>query len=259
MLVIQINFVVLVVLVTFVLAIANYNSIYSEFCRATASQNYLCPATEFHFYPSSKFDCLLNLATYSQVTSTCKFRKNLNKTVAVHHSPPFNYFFFKTKLKLTLTCGGKSTLKHLQGNFAIPEHCGVSAPGVITIFPSVSKTADANPNLPSVASVVLRSITFAEEAKQIVVESLQKEEPIQVPDDDDDLLWAALHNAQPYMSYVGSPLLILISMIALIGVGRCLYQKKLRTVVQKVRYIANNCKTDVPDAVEIPEARNQAP
>lgn len=209
---------------------------FTEYCIAVASQDYLCPANKFHFYPSSKFDCLLHVATQARISQTCNYRTVNNKTIAIHHSPPFNYFFSKTELKLTLTCGGgRPTLESLKGNFALHEDCGVSAPNVLKIFPSHSQTADANPSIPHFTPVVLRPLKFTDTAKQVVLERLRKEQPIEVQPDDP--YWAALDQAHPYVSFIVTPVLVVISVIALIVVGRCIYIRKLRATIQRVRQL----------------------
>ena len=214
------------------IAIANHEY-FKESCFAIASQDYLCHATSFHFYPAAKFDCLLNLATQSRVSHTCNFRKTPNKTMDIHHSPPYNYFFLLYELKLTLTCGGDPNLVMAKGNFVIHESCGVSAPNVLKIFPSRSQTVDAKAPIGHYKKpVILRPLKFDQQVQEMVYTRLATEKPIPVPEND---LWLQMRDAQPYFVYAGTPLALILVILLLLGIARLIYKRKLHATIVRVR------------------------
>ena len=205
---------------------------FSKFCLSVYASNYLCPANKFHFFPVKDFNCILNIAVHSRATPDCKFRKSNNKTVAAYHSSPYTYLFSKTHNKFTISCGGEPHLKSLQGSFSLPEMCGVYSPNVLTIFPSQQRHADVNFPIPHFDTMMLHKIVISEQARNIVTTQLAALDDVH---DAGLKLEDLLQEAHPYVSFVGLPLFIVITIIVLILVGRCIFKTKMAATVRKIR------------------------
>ena len=228
---------------TFVLLNSDFSSIaltsvssYKDFCIAVASQNYLCPANKFHFFPASHFDCMLNLAVHSHTSNSCKFRHIQNKTLAIYHAHPFNYIFSRNLIKVSVTCQGKSQLKEFQGNFLVNEDCGVSAPNMLKIYPSHSRAADATLAFVPSSDIFLRHLTIPESAKNVVLHTLKAEENLV---DNTPTLSEIMNDFHPMFSYVGLPIFIIMAVGGTVLLGFLFYKKRLHQLLGHVRDLAN--------------------
>ena len=236
---------------TFVLINVDFTSIaktsdahFKKYCIAAFTQNYLCPANKFHFFPATNFDCLLNLAVHSDTTKTCKFRHVKDNTeLSVYHSHDYNYIFSVNQIKISILCGGEPQLKTFKGNVAIKDICGVSAPNLLKIYPSHSHAADATAALPSFSSINLRQLSIPEQARNVVVHHFKEEEKIQ----NKELTWGDLVDVyHPYVSYVATPLVLVIMVIVLIGTGRLLYKKKVSSIIARLKFIRGEIHSESP-------------
>ena len=222
---------------TYVLIDSEFNSVaitqgyyYEKYCVAVASQKYMCPSNKFHFFPSSKFSCFLNLAVHFQTTPTCKFR-NVNTNVTAYHASPYTYIFSRNPIKLTISCGGSPKLKTVKGNIELNENCGVSAPNNLKIFPSTNRAADAPTFVPRYTGLFLRNISFPQPVQKLIIKKMSKETNLT----DDTVNWADFFDHyHPHATYIGTPLLLIVIVIAIVVVGRFVYKRKLASVVRNV-------------------------
>ena len=218
------------------IALASH-SFYKRSCVAAASEYYLCPASKLHFYPASQFDCFLDLAVHSSISKTCKFRNESNKTLVVKHVTPFNYIFSRNSLKVSLSCSSKSQLKEFKGAIKVNDHCGVSAPNLLRIYPSHSRAADVNLKTIAFPSIFLRHLTIPEPARNVVVQHLSTENPLV----DDSMTWSQMvADIHPYVSYIATPIIIALVVVALIVGARIFYIKKLKTLITKIKRIPSH-------------------
>ena len=209
------------------------NAKFGEVCVALAAQNYLCQASNFHFVPAFKFDCLINLVLHSRPSPECSFRK-VNKSIAFYHSSPYTYIFSKELLKFTISCGGEPSLTSLRGTFSLSEHCGVYSPNYMRIYPSHTTNADAKLIIPRLSTVMLQTLSFPEAAKNVVVQHFQTPKDIQ---DDGLSLQDFLTDAHPYVTYIGTPLFIVFCCVAMTLVGCFIFKKKVGIAIRKVDQI----------------------
>ena len=82
------------------------------------------------------------------------------------------------------------------------------------------------------------------------MEQLQREPDIVVDPTTDIELWQQMSNAHPYVSFIGTPLFVILSIIVLIIVGRCIYVRKLRATIQRVQAIYSTYKTSATSDIE---------
>ena len=219
-------------------AIALTTKVYFEKkCMAVAASNYICPASAIQFFPTDRYSCLLNLAVHTNTTSACKFKRSVVDKLKVHNVSPYLYFFVKDQAQFTLSCGNDSPrLVTLQGNFKVAEDCGVYSPGLIKIFPSHSQVTVVNPSIPNFRRVVLRLLSFTEEKTKLVVDKLSTPEPLDVnlEDEADAWLHESLRDAHPYVTYIGTPVLVLVVALLLAYIGRRIYICRIQRVLTEV-------------------------
>ena len=232
------------------LAITDQASI-KDYCISVASNHYLCSANKLHFFPATQFSCLLKIAVHLDIDDSCKFKKVPQQNLAIRHVTPYNYIFSRQSIAITLDCGGKEPeLRQIVGNVKIHEDCGVFSPNVVKIFPSNSQVLSTLPYVPLYQRHILRELDFPESHQEVVVRSMTT--PVPLPEDSwMDGFPETFEDLHPYMTFIGTPLFILLVVIGFCIVARVFYAKKYQQWVRRIKVINENLKarsTEVPEA-----------
>ena len=106
-------------------------------CISTTVHEWLCLATNLHFFHSNNHLCLLDVLIQHNASSHCLLNEvNVTRPVITHMNT-FNYLFFPNKMPMTVTCGGHSpAYKKMRGNLVIRDSCGIDIPDSLQVFPS---------------------------------------------------------------------------------------------------------------------------
>ena len=154
-------------------------------CISTTVHEWLCPATNLHFFHSNNHLCLLDVLIQHNGSSHCLLNEvNVTQPVITHMNT-FNYLFLPDEMPVTVTCGGHSPIyNRRKGNLVIRDSCGINIPDSLKVFPSHTEHVTQQLNIGEDFNKILPKFSTSH-----LQDSVMPVDEAEILKDDEDYWW----------------------------------------------------------------------
>ena len=204
-----------------------------EDCISVTLHEWLCPATNLHFLPSSNHLCLLDILIQHNISSHCKLTKvNVTQPVIAHLNS-FNYLFLPTEIPMTVHCGMTNPVyKRKWGNVAIQDTCGIEITDVLKVFPSHIEQTTHTLYTAEDLNIILPKFSTSHLQESVVPLTSQ---PDIIENEEDD--WWDFIDYHEIHSMVVLPTALILTVVVVIVVVRCWFLRKAKQFTKTVELV----------------------